>query len=483
MRECPPPDIPRRGAACLKEAARACHFMNFDGGKPPGSACRAGHRGLAEATRQNLQKVSRKIHARNTGCAAGVLYYAGPRQGTKRETYNVRVPAEPLRRSAPASKVFPRRKPPPISVRRRPGRLLMPPAPSIDPATLAALEDALGKNRLRRDVVLAPYTTFKIGGPADFFFEARTADELAEAVLAARRLEVHHFLLGVGANILVGDGGFRGLVIRNAADHARVRPDRHQVWAESGAIVYPDVIEMAVSAGLSGLEHYVGIPSTVGGALWQNLHFLAPPPLRERTMFIEEVLLEADLLTQENERRTVGVAYFEFGYDASILHTRDDVVLTATFQLAPGDEARMREIMAANLAWRAERHPPLDTEPSVGSIFKKIDGIGAGRLIDQCGLKGACIGGVVVTHRHANIMINRGGARAADVRALIDYVQQVVERETGYRLETEIAFIGAFDPPTPAEPVFLPRPPGLVTAEERAAQRAAEEQAARRGAA
>ncbi|MDX1545984.1 MAG: UDP-N-acetylmuramate dehydrogenase [Rhodothermales bacterium] len=349
----------------------------------------------------------------------------------------------------------------------------MPDTSSIAPQKLAALEERLGGDRVRRDVVLAPFTTFKIGGPADYYYEARTADELAEAVSAARELGVRHFLLGVGANILIGDRGFRGLVIRNAATHMAVRAAQHQIWAESGAIVYPDLIERAVSNGLSGLEHYVGIPSTVGGALWQNLHFLSPPPERARTMFIEEVLLEADLLTEENERRTVGVDYFEFGYDQSILHTRDDVVLAATFQLEPASEARMRDVMEANLAWRAERHPPLDTEPSAGSIFKKIEGIGAGRLIDGCGLKGASIGGAVVTHRHANIMINRGGARAADVRALIDYVRAVVEREKGYRLEPEIAFIGQFDPPTQAAPIFLPRPPGLVTAEDRAARRAA----------
>jgi UDP-N-acetylmuramate dehydrogenase len=104
-------------------------------------------------------------------------------------------------------------------------------------------------------------------------------------------------------------------------------------------VVYPDLIEATVAAGLSGLEHYVGIPSTVGGALWQNLHFLSPPPERERTMFIEEVVESADLLTAENERKTVDHDYFDFGYDYSILHDRDDLVLAATFQLEPADEA------------------------------------------------------------------------------------------------------------------------------------------------
>jgi UDP-N-acetylmuramate dehydrogenase len=188
-------------------------------------------------------------------------------------------------------------------------------------------------------------------------------------------------------------------------------------------------------------------------------------------MYIEEVLEEADILTEEGERKTVGVDYFEFGYDDSILHHRDDVVLSATFQLEPGDRERMREIMEANLDWRSKRHPPLDTEPSVGSIFKKIEGVGAGRLIDNCGLKGTRIGGALVTYRHANIFINTGDATAADVCALIEHVRDTVEQETGYALETEIDFIGEFAPPSTTEPVMEPKDPDLVTAADLAKQR------------
>ena len=333
------------------------------------------------------------------------------------------------------------------------------------------LREALG-DRLRRNVILAPYTTIKIGGPADFFYEARTAEDLVYAIKTATAMEIPHFLLGCGANVVIGDLGFRGLVIRNVAREISVDRQSVRVFAESGAIVFPDVIVRAVDAGLSGLEHYVGIPSTIGGALWQNLHFLAPPPKRERTMFIEEVLLSADILTEEGDLQTVGVEYFDFGYDYSILHVRDDVVLSAEFQLSSEDPARMREIMQANLDWRALRHPPLDTEPSVGSIFKKIQGIGAGRLIDECGLKGASIGGIVVTHRHANIMINFNHGTAADLQALITYVRDFVLEETGYTLETEIDFIGDFAPPSTSPLVFQPRPQGLVTAEELARMRA-----------
>ncbi len=315
---------------------------------------------------------------------------------------------------------------------------------------------ALGAERVRRDVELGPFTTFQIGGPADYFYEPHTGDELARAILVARECEIPYFLLGRGANILIGDGGFRGLVVRSAARHLEIDVEHRRLWVESGAIVYPDVIHTAVNCGLSGLEHYVGIPSTVGGALWQNLHFLSPPPERERTMFIEEVVYEADILSEENERMTVGLDYFNFGYDYSILHDRDDIVLSVTFQLEAGDIGRMEEIMEANLQWRRERHPPLDSEPSAGSIFQKIEGVGAGRLIDGCGLKGTRVGGAEITHRHANIIINRGDATASDVRALIAHVQDVVERETGYRLTPEISFIGEFDLPTTSRPVQVP---------------------------
>ncbi|PEN13378.1 UDP-N-acetylenolpyruvoylglucosamine reductase [Longibacter salinarum] len=343
------------------------------------------------------------------------------------------------------------------------------PAPALD-----ALRDLFGADRVKQNVPLAPFTTFQLGGPADVYVEAQTDDELAQAIRIAREHDVHFFLLGMGANVLVGDQGFRGLVIRNAATHTEIDADAGTLWAESGAIMYPTVINQAINAGLSGLEHYAGIPSTVGGALWQNLHFLSPAPARERTMFIEEVLQEADILTESNERRTVGVDYFEFGYDDSILHHRDDVVLSATFQLDAGDPERMREIVEQNLEWRSLRHPPLDTEPSVGSIFKKIEGIGAGRLIDECGLKGAKIGGARVTHRHANIFVNDGGATAADLIGLIQYVQRVVEEKTGYRLETEIGFIGQFDEPSEETPTFVPKDPDLVTAADLAKKRQAQ---------
>lgn len=316
-----------------------------------------------------------------------------------------------------------------------------------DPSELDARLDDLARTlggEARFGVPLAPWTTFRLGGPADLFYEPESADALVAAIRAASDAQVPWFLLGCGANILVGDRGFRGLVIRNRARDVRIDEADGLLRAESGALVFPDLIEAAIESGLSGLEHYVGIPSTVGGALWQNLHFLSPAPARERTMFIAEVLADAEILTAEGERKTVPADYFEFGYDTSILHHRRDIVLAATFALTPADRATLHRIAIENLAWRAEKHPPLDSEPSAGSIFQKIEGIGAGRLIDQCGLKGFRIGGAQVSPRHANIFVNAGGATASDVRALIAHVQEVVERETGHRLRPEISFVGEF---------------------------------------
>src|SRR5436309_1928513 len=187
---------------------------------------------------------------------------------------------------------------------------------NVDPKILEGLASRLQNASVRRNEPLAPYTTFKIGGPADLFVEATSADALANAVLAARETDVPYFVLGLGANILIGDRGFRGLVIRNTARAHEFRDagERCQLWTESGAVM-KDLIQESVTRGWSGLEHYVGIPSTVGGAIWQNLHFLSPAPERERTMFIAEVFESCDILSEENERKTVDAEYVKFGYD------------------------------------------------------------------------------------------------------------------------------------------------------------------------
>ena len=152
----------------------------------------------------------------------------------------------------------------------------------------------------------------------------------------------------------------------------------------------------------------------------------------------------AEILSEEGERRTVDREYFQFGYDYSVLNERDDIVLTVDFQLTASPTEELRRVMEENLTWRKDRHPDLTVLPSAGSIFQKIEGIGAGRLIDQCGLKGHTMGGAQIFSIHANIIVNHGDATAADVRALIDLARTRVADELGYELVPEITFVGEF---------------------------------------
>ncbi len=291
---------------------------------------------------------------------------------------------------------------------------------------------------LEKNKLLAPFTTYKIGGPADLFVEVHTIDELIHALLEARRGDIPFFLLGCGANILVTDKGFRGMVIRNLANKVAFS-DGGKVVAESGVVV-ADIIGQCCNRGLSGFEHFVGIPSTIGGAMWQNLHFLSPD--RQRTVFIEEIVQASRIFTEDGQFCTVGVDYFQFGYDKSILQKRKDIVLDVTFQLSPGRKEEIREVMDANFAWRNAKQPQLEEYPSCGSVFKKIKDTGAGRLIEQAGLKGTRIGGAEISRKHANFIVNTGNARAADILQLIQYVQEEVKRKLGCTLETEITVVG-----------------------------------------
>jgi len=156
------------------------------------------------------------------------------------------------------------------------------------------------------------------------------------------------------------------------------------------------------------------------------------------------VFESCEILSAEGIRKTVGADYVNFGYDDTIFHHRADIVLAVTFALAPGDPNVMYRVMQENLSWRGARHPWLELNPSAGSIFKKIDGVGAGRFIDQLGMKGFRIGDAQISHIHANIVVNLGHATAREVRELIATAQKRVEEKLGHRLEPEISFVGEF---------------------------------------
>jgi UDP-N-acetylmuramate dehydrogenase len=292
---------------------------------------------------------------------------------------------------------------------------------------------------LQQNVTLAPFTTYRIGGPADYYVSVTSPDALAAAILEARRVKIPYFLLGTGANVLIGDQGFRGLVIHNQSRQVTI--DGTALSAASGATM-ADLINLAAQHQLSGLEHFAGIPSSVGGAIWQNLHFLSPD--RSRTVFIAEVVVSVQILDEHNQTLSVDRDFFQFGYDDSILHHREIIVLAVTFGLAPKPANEILTQIQANLAWRQAKQPQLDQYPSCGSVFKKIEGVGAGRLIEQAGLKGKKVGGAQISTQHANFIVNLGAATAQDVLDLVDLAQRQVYKQSGYQLDLEIGLVGAF---------------------------------------
>lgn len=292
---------------------------------------------------------------------------------------------------------------------------------------------------IEENILLAPFTTFHIGGPADYFIRVNSKDDLVKAVLWAKSKNLPFFILGSGANILVGDKGYRGVVIKNECLQFGV--EGSQLVAESGSVV-ADIIDQTAALGLSGFEHFAGIPSTIGGALWQNLHFLSPD--RSKTLYIADILQKAEILSEEGDKKEVGKEYFNFGYDYSTLHARQDVVLSATFSLSQKTPEEVSSTAQHNVEWRAEKHPEGAIWKSAGSVFKKIEGHGAGRLIQEVGLKGYQIGGAKIAEKHANFILNEGGATAKDVKDLIDLVTTKVKDQLGLTMEVEISLVGDF---------------------------------------
>lgn len=291
---------------------------------------------------------------------------------------------------------------------------------------------------LRFDVPLSRHTTFGIGGPARTFVDAGSSSELVDALRWAAERGIETLVLGRGSNVLVSDAGFDGLVVRNArATRVELLPGG-RLRAESG-VELRHLVDLTVAHGLSGLEHFAGIPSTLGGALWQNLHFLSPE--RDRLVFLGDLVEEATVLEHGAEHR-VPRAWFDFGYDESALRHGTAVALAATLRLTPADPRLLRARANANLAWRAERHPARASTRSAGCVFRNPPRGSAARAIDAAGLKGSRVGGAVVSPRHANFVVNMGGASAADVLELIERVTDRVAARSGLRLEPELDLVG-----------------------------------------
>lgn len=304
--------------------------------------------------------------------------------------------------------------------------------------------------RLQKNILLAPYTTYRVGGPADLFVIVKNRNEFIEALRYVRNAGMPYFILGLGANILISDKGFRGLVIKNEHTSSYVetypateKTSVHFMRTGSGSTLQ-SLIDLSIKHELSGLEHFAGIPSTVGGALWQNLHFLNPD--RSKTLFIDSVVHHATVFNMKTmQEQLFTVRDFEFGYDTSLLHKGDHIVLDAVFQLHKSSRENIEHQSQENLGWRAARHPNFEEFYSCGSVFKKVGEIAAAKLIDECGLKGFEYSGAQVSYKHPNFITHTGSATASAIKYIIDHVRQTVFDKTGILLETEIKMVGEWE--------------------------------------
>ena len=304
----------------------------------------------------------------------------------------------------------------------------------------ALLVQDFGSERVARNAPLAPWTTFKVGGPADWLLTVRSADEVSRAASLARNAGVALTVLGGGSNVLIADAGVRGLVLRVHGGDVRLLDDR-TLRADAGVTIN-GLVRWTLSHGVAGIEAWAGTPGTVGGAVYGNAHF--------QGRLISELVHCCTLLAAEGSERQVDADDMEFAYDYSRLHRTREIVLSADFIVSRGDPAVLRQVARESLAFR-KRTQPLE-KASAGCIFQNPDpsqdrmpeGIpwSAGALVDRAGLKDAREGGARVSPRHGNFIVNDGGATARDIARLIDRCRAEVRRQFGVELRDEIVRIG-----------------------------------------
>jgi UDP-N-acetylmuramate dehydrogenase len=313
-------------------------------------------------------------------------------------------------------------------------------------SVLDRLRRALGDGLLTAEP-LKHHTTFRIGGPADFFFAARTPDQVVAALRAARECELPVFLLGGGSNLLVSDEGFRGLVLKNACDSIEFDGQVAHVGCGTDFL---DLIYQCRDRSLTGLEFAAGIPGSVGGAIYGNAGCYGKD-IGSFTLECTHVDLDGSAV------ETRPAAWYEFGYRDSRLKRDPRVLLTALLRFEPGNRDAIQKEIDEKLEIRRVKHPQWRIEPTAGSYFKNLPPdwqmpgarlspgtrrVAAGQLLDECDCRGLRIGDALVFPKHANIIVNAGHATAHDVLALAEEMKTRVRAKFGVELEEEVMFLG-----------------------------------------
>ena len=293
--------------------------------------------------------------------------------------------------------------------------------------------DLLGEDRVFTEEAMSQHTTFKIGGPADYFLVPDKGEDVGQIIKICREAEIPYFILGNGSNLLVGDGGYRGAVIQIYKNMSSVTVEGTEITAQAGTLLSA-VAAAAKNASLTGFEFAGGIPGTIGGAVVMNAGAYGGE--------MKDVLTEVTVMNREGDIFTLPAEKLELGYRTSIIKNAGYIVLEAKIRLKEGDPEVIRETMK-DLTIRRTTKQPLEY-PSAGSTFKRPEGYFAGKLIMDSGLAGYQVGGAQVSKKHCGFVINAGGATAKDVRTLMDNVRDIVHEKYGVTLEPEVKFLGEF---------------------------------------
>lgn len=281
--------------------------------------------------------------------------------------------------------------------------------------------------KFERDYELAGCCAYRVGGPADWFFDAGSVEDLVTAVEWADKEGVKVFVMGRGTNVLFDDEGFRGLVVRFKSDGLEL--DGEKVVADAGVLM-PKLVRAAGEAGLTGFEAWNGLPGTVGGAVYGNAGSFG--------VEVKDVLERAEVFVPGEGVKEFGVEDFEFGYRDSALKRNGGVVLRVIFRLKKGDAEEIKANMAEIAKKRVGKQPP---GASCGSFFKNPVDHPAGWLIEQCGLKGKSVGGAMISEDHANFFLNKESAKASDILGLARIAKEAVKEKFGIELEEEVVYV------------------------------------------
>ena len=290
-----------------------------------------------------------------------------------------------------------------------------------------------GEENVLTDELMSRHTTFRIGGPADFFVTPEKKEQIGQIIELCRGRNIPYYIVGNGSNLLVGDRGYRGVIIQVFKKMNQIRAEGEKIYAQAGALL-SKVAAAALEASLTGLEFASGIPGTLGGALRMNAGDYGGE--------MKQVTESAQVLTPDGEILVIPVDELGMSYRTSVISRNDYVVLEAVLKLHRGSQEEIRACMEELKEKRVSKQPL--EYGSAGSTFKRPEGYFAGKLIEDAGLRGFRVGDAQVSEKHCGFVINRGAATAAEVVQLMDQVRMRVKEKFGVDLEPEVKRIGEF---------------------------------------